>query len=96
MAGSKSSPASRWRTAKAAENALTASATAGAQGRGDPAEHVGLVASAEQAEPALAEADRGVELAGEGEVAHVELLERRAGGRRPPRLRRRGATNSGD
>ena len=46
---------------------------AGAERGGDPAEHLGLVMPAEQPEAALAQADRGVELAGS-----VELRARRA------------------
>ena len=94
VAGSYSSPASRCRTANAAENALTASAPPGRSGGGDPAEHVGLVAPAEQPEAALAQADGGVELAGPVEVAHVELLEGRARGRRPRPPHGPDATNS--
>src|SRR5436190_16837747 len=50
-------------------------AACGLEGGGDAAEHVGLVAPSEQAEPALAEADRGIELAVEIEVADVEFHE---------------------
>ena len=49
----------------------------GRSGVGDAGEHRSLVAPAEEAEAALAETDRRVELAAAVEVAHVELLERR-------------------
>ena len=54
---------------------VSASRPPGRSARGDPAEHVDLVAPAEQPEAALAQADHGVELAVERELAHVEHLE---------------------
>ena len=75
VAGSNVSPSSRKRTAKAAEKARDREAAAGRTARDDPAEDLGLVAAAEQTEAALAEADRGVELA----------VEREHRGRRAPR-----------
>ncbi len=50
-------------------------ATSHAERACDPTEHVGLVVTAQEPEPALAEANGGVELAVERQVAHVELEE---------------------
>lgn len=69
-------------------------AAAPAEAGRDPAEHRGLVSSAQQAEAALAQADGGVEFARVVELPDVELLE---GGRQPFGGRGRGAswTNAG-
>src|SRR5262249_61372697 len=47
----------------------------GSNGVGDPLERPTLVAAAEEAEPALAEADNGIEPRLDGELAHVLDLE---------------------
>ena len=75
VATSNVSSPSRKRTAKAAENAETARLASLAQRSHDPVEHVHLVAAAEEAEPSLAEADRGIELRLIRQRADVEQLE---------------------
>ena len=81
--GVEVSSASRWRTTKYDENALSARRPPGRSASAKPRDDVELVvAAAEQAEAALAQADDRVELAVEREVAHVELLELDRRGRR--------------